>query len=159
MRQRCRHRPVQYLNNILEQGHRGIKKRITADLMKEVLPVGETTNHATIREHCRPWPNASNRSWEKNANLVILHRWRRSPKLPLPDGAMTVGIDGRCGVRQGDDPRTHVAENISKNQPLNEMRAFILSANLCTAILDPRVAAALFSDQVWLQVWQHQPIK
>ena len=30
LRQRCRHRPVQYLNNILEQDHRTIKKRIRA---------------------------------------------------------------------------------------------------------------------------------
>jgi len=27
---RCRHRPVQYLNNILEQAHRGIKRRVNA---------------------------------------------------------------------------------------------------------------------------------
>jgi IS6 family transposase len=30
LRPRCRHRPVQYLNNILEQDHRAIKKRIRA---------------------------------------------------------------------------------------------------------------------------------
>ena len=30
LRKRCRHRPVQYLNNILEQDHRTIKKRIRA---------------------------------------------------------------------------------------------------------------------------------
>ena len=30
LRKRCRHRPVQYLNNILEQDHRAIKKRICA---------------------------------------------------------------------------------------------------------------------------------
>jgi transposase, IS6 family len=30
LRKRCRHRPVQYLNNILEQDHRCIKKRIRA---------------------------------------------------------------------------------------------------------------------------------
>ncbi len=30
LRRRCRHRPVQYLNNILEQDHRAIKKRIRA---------------------------------------------------------------------------------------------------------------------------------
>ena len=28
LRQRCRHRPVQYLNNILEQDHRVIKRRV-----------------------------------------------------------------------------------------------------------------------------------
>jgi transposase-like protein len=27
---RCRHRPVQYLNNIIEQDHRAIKKRVNA---------------------------------------------------------------------------------------------------------------------------------
>jgi transposase, IS6 family len=26
----CRHRPVQYLNNILEQDHRAIKRRVNA---------------------------------------------------------------------------------------------------------------------------------
>ena len=30
LRRRCRHRPVQYLNNILEQDHRAIKRRLKA---------------------------------------------------------------------------------------------------------------------------------
>src|SRR3979490_307782 len=30
LRHRCRHRPVQYLNNILEQAHRAIKRRVNA---------------------------------------------------------------------------------------------------------------------------------
>jgi IS6 family transposase len=30
LRKRCRHRPVQYLNNILEQDHRAIKSRVKA---------------------------------------------------------------------------------------------------------------------------------
>jgi transposase-like protein len=30
LRRRCRHRPVQYLNNILEQDHRAIKRRVNA---------------------------------------------------------------------------------------------------------------------------------
>jgi IS6 family transposase len=30
LRHRCRHRPVQYLNNILEQDHRAIKRRVKA---------------------------------------------------------------------------------------------------------------------------------
>src|SRR5215472_16116867 len=30
LRKRCRHRPVQYLNNILEQDHRALKRRIRA---------------------------------------------------------------------------------------------------------------------------------
>ena len=30
LRRRCQHRPVQYLNNILEQDHRAIKRRVNA---------------------------------------------------------------------------------------------------------------------------------
>jgi transposase, IS6 family len=30
LRRRCRHRPVQYLNNILEQDHRAVKRRVNA---------------------------------------------------------------------------------------------------------------------------------
>ena len=30
LRRRCRHRPVQYLNNVLEQDHRAIKRRVKA---------------------------------------------------------------------------------------------------------------------------------
>jgi len=30
LRNRCRHRPMQYLNNILEQDHRAIKRRVNA---------------------------------------------------------------------------------------------------------------------------------
>jgi transposase-like protein len=30
LRRRCRHRPVQYLNNIREQDHRAIKRRVKA---------------------------------------------------------------------------------------------------------------------------------
>ena len=30
LRTRCRHRPVQYLNNVLEQDHRAIKRRVNA---------------------------------------------------------------------------------------------------------------------------------
>ena len=30
LRRQCRHRPVQYLNNILEQDHRAIKRRVNA---------------------------------------------------------------------------------------------------------------------------------
>jgi transposase-like protein len=29
-RRRCKHRPVQYLNNVLEQDHRAIKRRVKA---------------------------------------------------------------------------------------------------------------------------------
>ena len=33
LRHRCRHQPVRYLNNILEQDHRAIKRRVNTDSM------------------------------------------------------------------------------------------------------------------------------
>ena len=41
LRKRCRHRPVQYLNNILEQDHRAIKRRVNAKQVSDkarILP-------------------------------------------------------------------------------------------------------------------------
>jgi transposase-like protein len=43
LRCRCRHRPVQYLNNILEQDHRAIKRRVNAKLgFRELRAAGRT---------------------------------------------------------------------------------------------------------------------
>ena len=43
LRRRCRHRPVQYLNNILEQDHRAIKRRVNAKLgFREFQAAGRT---------------------------------------------------------------------------------------------------------------------
>jgi transposase-like protein len=43
LRRRCRHRPVQYLNNILEQDHRAIKRRVNAKQgFRELEAAGRT---------------------------------------------------------------------------------------------------------------------
>ena len=43
LRRRCRHRPVQYLNNILEQEHRAIKRRVKAtQSFREFRAAGRT---------------------------------------------------------------------------------------------------------------------
>src|SRR5208337_2109921 len=43
LRRRCRHRPVQYLNNILEQDHRAIKRRVKAkQSFREFQAAGRT---------------------------------------------------------------------------------------------------------------------
>ena len=43
LRRRCRHRPVQYLNNILEQDHRAIKRRVQAkQSFREFRAAGRT---------------------------------------------------------------------------------------------------------------------
>ena len=43
LRRRCRHRPVQYLNNILEQDHRAIKRRVKAKQRFREFQAGQRT--------------------------------------------------------------------------------------------------------------------
>src|ERR1700687_1312181 len=43
LHRRCRHRPIQYLNNILEQDHRAIKRRVKAEQsFREFRAAGQT---------------------------------------------------------------------------------------------------------------------
>ena len=43
LRRRCRHRPVQYLNNIVEPDHRAIKRRVTAKQGFRAFPAARRT--------------------------------------------------------------------------------------------------------------------
>jgi hypothetical protein len=66
-----------------------------ADLLKEVLPVAASTNHETVREHLQATAQRMERELgeERQAN-VFEHRQDEDEEQPLPDGPMTVGIDG-----------------------------------------------------------------
>lgn len=61
--------------------------------MKEVLPVGKSTNHEPIREHLHSVAERieSELGDERQRNLV---ESEVVSELPLPDGPMFVGIDG-----------------------------------------------------------------
>ena len=43
LRRRCRHRPIQYLNNILEPDHRAIKRRVKAKQGVREFPAARRT--------------------------------------------------------------------------------------------------------------------
>lgn len=66
-----------------------------AELLKEVLPVGESTNHETVREHLQATALRIEEELgeERQLNLFDCEE-HDSEQLPLPDGPMTVGIDG-----------------------------------------------------------------
>jgi hypothetical protein len=63
--------------------------------LKEVLPVGESTNHETVREHLQATALRIEEELgeERQLNLFDCEE-HDSEQLPLPDGPMTVGIDG-----------------------------------------------------------------
>jgi hypothetical protein len=75
-----------------------------ADMMKEVLPVGETTNHETIREHLQAVAERIEKELGAERQPRDFASVEAIAELPLPDGPMTVGIDGgyvRASHKQG----------------------------------------------------------
>lgn len=66
-----------------------------ADLLKEVLPVAPSTNHETVREHLQATAERMEQELgEERQPTVFEHRQDDAGEQPLPDGPMTVGIDG-----------------------------------------------------------------
>ena len=64
-----------------------------ADLLKEVLPVSGSTNHEMVREHLQTVAQRMEAELgeEQQPDPV---KPEEDPVLPLPDGPLTVGIDG-----------------------------------------------------------------
>jgi len=64
-----------------------------ADLLKEVLPVSESTNHEMVRQHLQAVAERieAELGEEQQPDPV---KPEEDPNLPLPDGPMTVGLDG-----------------------------------------------------------------
>jgi hypothetical protein len=76
-----------------------------ADLMKEVLPVEETTNHETVREHLHAVAERIEMELGEERQPRSFSSLEVIAELPLPDGPMTVGIDGgyvRAAHKQGN---------------------------------------------------------
>src|SRR5664279_2914937 len=75
-----------------------------ADLLKEVLPVGETTNHETIREHLQAVAQRVEDELGEEREPRDFATLDAIAEHPLPDGPMTVGLDGgyvRAAHKQG----------------------------------------------------------
>jgi hypothetical protein len=75
-----------------------------ADLLKEVLPVGETANHETIREHLQAVAQRVEEELGEERKPRDFAALDAVAELPLPDGPMTVGLDGgyvRAAHKQG----------------------------------------------------------
>jgi hypothetical protein len=101
-----------------------------ANLLKDVLPVGESTNHETVRGHLH--------SVAKRIELELGEERPAEPtrpdapmELPLPDGPMTVGIDGgyvRAAHKQGHFEviagRSVVAFRRNKDDPAPASKCF-----------------------------------
>jgi hypothetical protein len=65
-----------------------------ADLLKEVLPVGESTNHETIREHLQGIAERMETELGDERQCDPFQPQKEEAEQPLPNGPITVGIDG-----------------------------------------------------------------
>jgi len=65
-----------------------------ADLLKEALPVGASTNHETVREHLQATAERIEQELGEERQLNLFEYREDDGKQPLPDGPMIVGIDG-----------------------------------------------------------------
>lgn len=65
-----------------------------AELLQEVLPVGETTNHETVREHLQAVAERIEGELGEERRLREFAAPAAETEPKLPDGPMTVGIDG-----------------------------------------------------------------
>jgi hypothetical protein len=75
------------------------------DLLKEVLPVAEATNSQTVREHLHAVAERIEQELGEDRQPRDFATVEAIAELPLPDGPMTVGIDGgyvRAAHKQGN---------------------------------------------------------
>jgi transposase-like protein len=85
---RCRHRPVRYLNNILEQNHRGIKKRIRTKqhfrrfVCARTTIQGYETIHKIRRGQVRPEKRGDIRAQNQFINRVFGIAAKKASRVP-----------------------------------------------------------------------------
>jgi len=75
-----------------------------ADLLKDVLAVGDTANQVTIRQHLHAVAESMEQELGEEKPHISSNIPENGEEQPLPDGAMTVGIDGgyvRAAHKQG----------------------------------------------------------
>ena len=66
-----------------------------ADLLKEILPVGASFNSETVRKHMQATAERIEKGLGEERQLNQYEGWEQEwEERPLPDGPITVGIDG-----------------------------------------------------------------
>ncbi len=89
---------------------------VTADLLKDVLPIDERLNPDTIRRHLgRVATRMESELAEERFSFIETSAVQRE-KMPNPEGSITVGIDGGY-VRSRDAGQSHFEVTVGKSIP------------------------------------------
>ncbi len=89
---------------------------LTANLLKDTLPIAETVNASTVRNHLHRVAQRSEDGLGEEQGSFIEGCPREWAALPRPPAPLTVGIDGGY-VRQWDDKKTHFEAIVGKSIP------------------------------------------
>jgi hypothetical protein len=97
-----------------------ISFELTAELLRDTLPIAETVNAASIRNHLHRVARRAEAALGDEQGSFIDGCPAEWAALPRPPAPLTVGIDG-CYVRQWDDKKTHfeviVGKSMSEDGP------------------------------------------
>jgi hypothetical protein len=91
-----------------------ISFELTAHLLKDALPVAETVNAASVRNHLHRVAERAEAALGEERGSFIEGCPREWAALPPPAPPLTVGIDGGY-VRQWDDKKTHFEVIVGKS--------------------------------------------
>ena len=96
-----------------------ISFELAADLLKDTLPIAETLNAASVRNHLhRVAERAEAALGDERVSFIegCPGQWAA---LPRPEPPLTVGIDG-CYVRQWEDKKAHFEVIVGKHGVLQQ---------------------------------------
>lgn len=89
---------------------------VTAHLLKDVLPIGESLNPETVRNHLHKATRRMEGELADEQVFFIQTCPRDRTTMPLPEGRITVGIDGGY-VRSRHKEQTHFEVMVAKSMP------------------------------------------
>lgn len=89
---------------------------VTAERLKEVLPVDKTLNAETIRQNLYKIAERNEAALDKEQFMFIDGCPAQWAQLPRPDGPITVGIDGGY-IRDWDNKKTNFEVIVGKSLP------------------------------------------
>ena len=97
---------------------------VSARLLKDVLPVGESLSAATVRNHLHK--NAKRMEDELADEQVFFIETRMCDRaaMPLPEGRITVGIDGGY-VRSRNKGQPHFEVMVAKSMPADRANRYL----------------------------------
>ena len=97
---------------------------VSVDLLKDVLPIGERLNAETVRSHLHKAARRMEGELADEQFFFVETCPRDRAAMPLPEGRITVGIDGGY-VRSQEKEQSHFEVMVAKSMPADKPNRYI----------------------------------